>query len=270
MRAAPSSSARRVICLASLGWASCSQPMVEGAPTNSLLASPLDVTSGLAALDVAVGLANGSPDAQDLATIAAGATFMTWPALTRVATITVSTNGPTGNGGVLIRATAPVADGWHAAVLPRLPSRVALGDGSFHLLSDGRPSVRVRLGSAPVLASATVCGQLASGASVLVRFSEVVHAAATSATPLSVIEVTTVPVRGATCTTAAGPLVDRPLDEYLYLCSARLTSSDSVTISVTSGLLSNAGVEVPVTERTARLDTLTPVVGGCAALYLDP
>jgi hypothetical protein len=271
MRAPLSRLVEVIVALAPLPVASCSATVENFTPTTyNLVVSPADGTSGLNTLEVDLGVAPPPRDNQILGPIVAETTFATWPDLAPISTMSASIPGPTRIGGLAFTPVAAVAEGWYVIILPRQPATLNLALGAFHLLPDGRPGVRVRVGSAPRLSSVNVCPNEGNTTAVLVAFSEIVHPATTSAMPLTV---TAGPPTGLTgCSTGEVPLVDRPLRSYYYVCPTALGPHDVVSISVTAGLVSNPGVDVPVTERVAALETLLPdaLIAGCSALELDP
>jgi hypothetical protein len=234
--------------------------------------SPFDGLTGLPALELQIGTTTNpsgpDPDSHLGPAIAAATKLWTWPDLVPVATTVggvVLSNVP---DGVDVSATMPVPDGWYAAIVDHLPSNVRSDGDGFHVLPGGRPAVRLHVGSAPALWGVAACPRDA-GREVTVMFTEDVVAATTATMPISV---TAGPTGVETvCEVSSPPLADRGAASYTYECAGS-RNAIAVTVTVTTGLLSKTGLEVPVVERTIaaaafRLDRTDP---RCGSFKLDP
>jgi hypothetical protein len=248
--------------------AACSKPY-EYPVTDMLIVTPADGTTGLSNFEIDVGVSPVPPVGPSLAAVEASTMLVTWPDGIPVPASIAGTTGPTSVGSFSVRPVAAVPDGWYAVILPTPPVTLHLTPESFHVQPDGRPVVRVRLGSAPTLWSLDICPKDGVTTEVTVTFSEIVHAATTSATPLNVSAGP--PGAPVSCSSFMVPLVDRPLQAYTYECPP-VAATDVVTISVADGLLSQAGVSVAVTEQLVTFGSLPAdgVTWGCSSLKLDP
>jgi hypothetical protein len=254
-----------------VAFAACSGPVVEGSVPQTLLSMPTDGTTGLNMAAISFQISPGPIDPETQSLLQTATTLVTWPDETVVASTIVPTSVPV--GAFSIQAKAVVAAGWYAALLPRLPTSLRPAALSFHTTPDGRPAVRVHVGSAPALLRVDICGKgggtIGDMTEVIVTFSEPVHAATTSTNPLSV---SAGPATAAQpCASGEVPLADQMTGQYTYLCGA-VGATDVVTISVTAGLLSADGVSVDIADHAILFGTLPASVAmaGCSSLEIDP
>lgn len=268
----------RIAVAAAVVLACGSGPGPISRPPVAVRVSPSDGMTGLNELAVDVSISPGSLHADDLDAIGRTTRLFTWPTLMPLETVILAAGTPdAGASGfpvandatIHFTPMAPVADGWYVAILGGLPARASLPSETTHVLGDGRLGVRVHVGSAPALWGVAECPKEGAITAIVIGFTEAVRAATTSTMSLAV---TTGPA-GAPMVCAGNqiPLADRALQEYEYICP-KVGPTDLVTISVTAGLTSQSGVQVPLTERAVAMNAFSPngFASGCPSLKIDP
>jgi hypothetical protein len=264
-----------IAVLAPAALAACQGPIVESAQTPRLMVSPADGTTGLATLAVGLSISPGSLFGPDLEAIGRATQLFTWPALTPISTVVMPVGAPDAGGmgypvsndvGIQLTPTAAVADGWYVAILGGLPSPVTLFPAATHTLDDGRRGVRVHVGSAPVLWAIGACPKAGGVTAVVVRISEAVHVVGTTF-PLSVTAGAT--AAPSTCT-APSPLPDGSITDFEFVCP-EVSTTGSINVVVRDGLVSQSGVGVPASQRSATLSAFTlDIFSNCPSLKIDP
>jgi hypothetical protein len=261
--------------LAPAALAACQGPSVESAVTPGLMVSPADGTTGLATLAVGLSISPGSLFSHDLETIGRATQLFTWPGMTPISTVVmpVGVSDAAGMGypvsndvGIQLTSAAAVADGWYVAILGGLPSPVTLFPAATHTLDDGRRGVRVHVGSAPVPWAIGACPKAGGVTAVVVRISESVHVVGTKF-PLSVS--TGAPAAPSTCA-APSPPSDRSITDFEFLCP-EVPTTGSINVAVRDGLVSQSGIGVPASQRSAPLSAFTlDIFSNCPSLKIDP
>jgi hypothetical protein len=258
--------AARLLAVAPLLFASCDGPIVEGEFYSSIQVSPRDGTTGLQ--DLTIVLSPGSRPRRDAADIAAASHFFTWPELAPVATTADVVAGmePT----VRLSGDGSLGDRWYVAVIDDKVATMQVANTSFvHVLPDGRAAARVRRGSAPALWGVAACDKTGGITAIVVTMSEAVRAATTATMPLTVAAGPAGAERA--CAVFQAPLADLPVTDFEYGCPS-LADTDSLSITVTEGLVSEGGVGVAPTKWTGTREAMRAggFASNCLSLKLDP